>query len=180
MSEAHITFTFPMLKPLAFSIALLLTLPAFADDLKKEPTVNVDPSPVVPKPGITTTFAPIVEKVSPSVVTISTSRMVDGSQRRQNPMLNDPMFRRFFGLPEPDENEDPNPAPKRKSSKPEKLRKEPMGLGSGVIVSPEGHILTNNHVIDEADGNHREARQERQGVHGHQDRHRSGVRPRAS
>ena len=140
-----------MLKPLAFSIALLLALPVLADDLeKKEPTVNVDPTPVLPKPGITTTFAPIVEKVSPSVVTISTSRMVNGSERRQNPMLNDPMFRRFFGLPEPDENEDATPAPKRKNARPEKLHKEPMGLGSGVIVSPDGHILTNNHVIADA------------------------------
>ena len=143
-----------MLKPLSLSIAALLAAwPALAaDDLeKKEPTVNVDPTPVAPKPGMVTTFAPIVEKVSPSVVTISTAKMVTGNARRQNPMFNDPMFRRFFGLPEPDENEDAIPVPKRKNAKPEKPHKEGMGLGSGVIVSPEGHILTNNHVIDGAD-----------------------------
>lgn len=140
------------LKPLSLSIAaLLVALPAVhAEELeKKAPTVNVDSSPVVPKPGMVTTFAPIVEKVSPSVVTISTSKMVTGSARRQNPMLNDPMFRRFFGIPEQDENEDA--APKGRSNKPQKPHKEGMGLGSGVIVSPEGHILTNNHVIDGAD-----------------------------
>ncbi|MEO7318465.1 MAG: Do family serine endopeptidase [Chthoniobacteraceae bacterium] len=143
-----------MLKPLSLSIAVLLSAwPALAaDDLeKKAPAVTVDPTPVAPKPGIVTTFAPIVEKVAPSVVTVSTSKMMTGNMRRQNPMLNDPMFRRFFGIPEPDENEEIVPAPKRKGARPEKPRKEMMGLGSGVIVSPEGHILTNNHVIDGAD-----------------------------
>ena len=143
-----------LLKPLSFSIAaLLLAMPVLAEELeKKAPTLNVDPSPVAPKPGIVTTFAPIVEKVAPSVVTVSTSKMVTGAQRRQNPMFNDPMFRRFFGIPEPDENEGAVPAPKRKGlAKPEKPHKEPIGLGSGVIVSPEGHILTNNHVIEGAD-----------------------------
>ena len=144
-----------MLKPLALSIAAVLcaTWPALAEDLeKKAPTVNVDPTPVAPKPGMVTSFAPIVEKVSPSVVTISTSKMVKGGALRQNPMLNDPMFRRFFGIPDQDdENAAPVVPKQRKSTTPEKPHKEGMGLGSGVIVSPEGHILTNNHVIDGAD-----------------------------
>ena len=144
-----------LLKPLAFSIAALLAaMPVLAEELeKKAPTVNVDPSPVVPKPGMVTTFAPIVEKVSPSVVTISTSKMVtgNGNARRQNPMFNDPAFRRFFGIPDQEENEEVVPAPNRKGAKPQKPRKQDIGLGSGVIVSAEGHILTNNHVVDGAD-----------------------------
>ena len=143
-----------LLKTLSLSIAALLAVwPTFAEEpeIKKMPTVTVDPAPIAPKPGMVTTFAPIVEKVSPSVVTISTSKMVKGGAMRQNPMLNDPMFRRFFGLPEPDENDDATQLPKRKNAKPEKPHKEGLGLGSGVIVSPEGHILTNNHVIDGAD-----------------------------
>jgi S1-C subfamily serine protease len=62
---------------------------------------------------------------SPAVVSINTSKA-----KSQNPHGQDPWFRFFYG-----EQEEQNPA----------------GLGSGVIVSPEGHILTNNHVIEDAD-----------------------------
>ncbi len=143
-----------LLKPLTLSIAALLAVSsAFAQEpeTKKMPTVTVDPTPVAPKAGMVTTFAPIVEKVAPSVVTISTSKMVTGGPaQRQNP-LNDPAFRRWFGLPEPDENDGAPVVPKRKANKNDKPHKEGLGLGSGVIVSPEGHILTNNHVITGAD-----------------------------
>src|SRR4029453_2701772 len=137
------------LKFTALSIAgLMFTIPGFAEELeKKPPTVTVDPGPITPKPGMVTTFAPVVEKVAPSVVTISTSKMVTGRQR-MNPLYNDPMFRRFFGLPDPDEED--QTTPRRRGAQPDRPRREALGLGSGVIVSPEGHILTNNHVIEEA------------------------------
>jgi len=65
------------------------------------------------------------QKASPAVVSINTSQ-----NRGKNPNAQDPWFRFFYG-----DQEDNAPA----------------GLGSGVIVSPEGHILTNNHVIEDAD-----------------------------
>jgi Do/DeqQ family serine protease len=65
------------------------------------------------------------QKASPAVVSINTSQ-----KRGKNPNAQDPWFRFFYG-----EQDDDAPA----------------GLGSGVIVSPEGHILTNNHVIEDAD-----------------------------
>ena len=65
------------------------------------------------------------QKASPAVVSINTSQ-----NRSKNPKAQDPWFRFFYG-----EQDDEAPA----------------GLGSGVIVSPEGHILTNNHVIEDAD-----------------------------
>jgi len=142
-------------KPLFSSIAVLLVGSAFAPLASAEdtPAVKVDPKPMAQIAGTLTTFAPIVEKVGPNVVTIATSKMVKrtAAAQGQNPMLNDPMFRRFFGLPE-----DPSdPKEKDKGEAPEakggKKRKQMMGLGSGVIVSPEGHIITNNHVIDGAD-----------------------------
>jgi serine protease Do len=97
--------------------------------------------------GHTATFAPVVDKVSPSVVTVSTSKMVKRGQQgqQQNPLLNDPMFRRFFGIP--DSGDDATPTPRGRGGN----RKQNIGLGSGVIVTSEGHILTNNHVIDGAD-----------------------------
>jgi len=60
--------------------------------------------------------------------------------------MNDPMFRRFFGLPDPGTDE-ADKAPKGRDKK----RLERAGLGSGVIVAEDGYILTNNHVIDGAD-----------------------------
>ena len=65
------------------------------------------------------------QTASPSVVSINTSQ-----NRGKNPHARDPWFRFFYG-----EQDDDAPA----------------GLGSGVIVSPQGHILTNNHVIEDAD-----------------------------
>ena len=67
-----------------------------------------------------------VRKAMPSVVNIFTSKEV---RVQRNPLLNDPLFRRFFG---------------------DELQKA-TSLGSGVIVSPAGYILTNNHVVESAD-----------------------------
>ncbi len=136
------------LKPLFTSIAVLLAGATFAPLTWAEevPAVKVDPKPLPQVAGTLTTFAPVVEKVAPNVVTIATSKMVKRSAQGQNPMLNDPMFRRFFGIPE-----DADPKEKDDDKGPGKKHKQMMGLGSGVIVSPEGHIMTNNHVIDGAD-----------------------------
>ncbi len=65
------------------------------------------------------------QKASPAVVSINTSQ-----NRGPRPHARDPWFRFFYGDQEDD---------------------APAGLGSGVIVSPQGHILTNNHVIEDAD-----------------------------
>ena len=83
-------------------------------------------------------YAPIVKKAAPSVVNISSTRIVR-SQGRQNPMLNDPRFRQFFGNRFPGQLDE--------QSRPQKAE----GLGSGVIISPDGYILTANHVVEGAD-----------------------------
>ena len=138
---------------LSTSIALLFNLTPFspwalgADGLASDakfPTIKVDATPLPAVAGRISSFAPLVEKVSPSVVTIATSKLQQ--KRTGNPNMNDPMFRRFFGLPDPGADE-ADKAPKSRDKK----RLERAGLGSGVIVAEDGYILTNNHVIDGAD-----------------------------
>lgn len=75
-------------------------------------------------------LAPMLEKVTPAVVSIQSKTVV----RVRSPLAEDPFFRHFFGMPNMPQ---------------ERIQ---QSLGSGVIIdAAKGHILTNNHVIDEAD-----------------------------
>jgi Do/DeqQ family serine protease len=104
--------------PLAL-LLVLASLPAAAQD-RIVPT-----SPA----QLTLSYAPVVKRVAPAVVNVYAAKVVEN----RNPLLDDPIFRRFFG----------NPGGPR-----EQIQRS---LGSGVLVDPSGLVVTNNHVIEGAD-----------------------------
>jgi Do/DeqQ family serine protease len=76
-------------------------------------------------------YAPVVQRAAPAVVTVYGARTVANN----NPFLNDPVFRHFFGMP----------------GGPGQQSQQQLSLGSGVLVDSSGLIVTNNHVIEGSD-----------------------------
>ena len=106
------------------SLAVLLLSAAFASPtLAQDRRVPTSPS------DIKLSYAPIVQRVQPAVVNVYAAKIV----QNHNPFLDDPIFRRFFGLP---------------GGQQEQMQRS---LGSGVMVDPSGLVVTNVHVIEGAD-----------------------------
>ncbi|MDO9063976.1 MAG: Do family serine endopeptidase [Sulfuricella sp.] len=115
------------------SLAALFVVATLQPDLlswRGSSVVTVQEAPSGGAAQKTGSFSAAAKKAMPSVVNIFTSKEIPAPR---SPFMDDPLFRRFFGDRFDGE-------PQRASS-----------LGSGVIVSPDGYILTNHHVVEAAD-----------------------------
>ncbi|MBI5318362.1 DegQ family serine endoprotease [Bradyrhizobium sp.] len=101
-------------------ITAVLAAPAFAQD-RRAPSSAAE---------LRLSYAPIVQRAQPAVVNVYAAKTV----QNRNPLLDDPIFRRFFGVPG--------------NKQPEQMQRS---LGSGVMVDASGLVVTNNHVIEGAD-----------------------------
>ena len=118
----------------ALAMVLLFHLTSWAQETR--PDIKVEATPLDRSARLGASFAPVIKQAAPCVVYIYSTRIVHLRPYR-NPFLNDPFFRQFFGDQLPPENQ---PRTRREES-----------LGSGVVVSPDGYVLTANHVVDGAD-----------------------------
>jgi Do/DeqQ family serine protease len=113
----------PFMTVLHIFTAFFITMTAIVQAAAQDRRVPASPA------DVKLSYAPIVQRVQPAVVNVYAAKTV----QNRNPLLDDPIFRRFFGGGGP---------------QPEQMQRS---LGSGVMVDPSGLVVTNNHVIEGAD-----------------------------
>jgi Do/DeqQ family serine protease len=115
--------------PWDFSMIVVRIFTALLVLLAAAPAMSQDRRVPASAAELRLSYAPIVQRVQPAVVNVYAAKVV----RDHNPLLDDPIFRRFFGVP---------------GQQPEQMQRS---LGSGVMVDASGLVVTNVHVIEGAD-----------------------------
>lgn len=132
---------------LSFAFFLAVFGCGIAGEENPELNVEYDKSPIKPSEETpVVSHADMLEEVTPSVVSVYTARIVSGSGSQQVPPRMRDLFRQF-GIPVPDEGEGQVPGGGGRE------RRQRVGVGSGVIVSADGYIITNHHVVRDRRGN---------------------------